>query len=312
MQLRHEHAFTVTIPEPFDFPLTVSKPAGWPWSTRKEIFDDGTLWTGVRVGDVPAGLVMAAHKNRVRVRAFTVAPLAKEARHDLGDIVRAGLGADEDLAGFYAFAQDDPVLEKAVVDHPGMRIGLLEDIFGGVVLAILLQMAPIERSEQMMDAVLALAGTEISFDHRTVTLWPRAEDVAALDPELLRTKAKLGYRAERLVGAAQYLASHPVSLRGLAKIPEEEAMKVLTAIPGIGKYSAAIIFGQSTPPIDAWSVVIMSELYDHRTPAHTRQEIGRVQEELEKRWGKWSWLAFAYILNDIGNLSKEYLLSRVK
>ena len=168
-----------------------------------------------------------------------------------------------------------------------MRIGLLEDVFGGVVLAILLQMAPIERSERMMDAVLALAGTEISFDHHTVTLWPRAEDVAALDPGLLRTKAKLGYRAERLVGAAQYLASHPVSLRGLAKIPEEEAMKVLTAIPGIGKYSAAIIFGQSTPPIDAWSVVIMSELYDRRTPAHTRQEIGRVQEELAKRWGKW-------------------------
>ncbi|MFZ1127855.1 hypothetical protein [Methanoregula sp.] len=193
-----------------------------------------------------------------------------------------------------------------------MRIGLLEDVFGGVVLAILLQMAPIERSERMMDAVLALAGTEISFDHHTVTLWPRAEDVAALDPGLLRTKAKLGYRAERLVGAAQYLASHPVSLRGLAKIPEEEAMKVLTAIPGIGKYSAAIIFGQSTPPIDAWSVVIMSELYDRRTPAHTRQEIGRVQEELAKRWGKWSWLAFAYILNDIDNLSKEYPLSRVK
>ena len=44
-----------------------------------------------------------------------------------------------------------------------MRIGLLEDVFGGVVLAILLQMAPIERSERMMDAVLALAGTENLF-----------------------------------------------------------------------------------------------------------------------------------------------------
>ncbi len=112
MQLRHEYAFTVTIPEPFDFPLTVSKPAGWPWSTRKEIFDDGTLWTGVRVGDIPSGLVMAAHKNRVRVRAFTAALLAKEAKCDLRDIVRAGLGADEDLAGFYAFAQDARYWEK--------------------------------------------------------------------------------------------------------------------------------------------------------------------------------------------------------
>ena len=56
-------------------------------------------------------------------------------------------------------------------------------------------------------------------------------------------------------------------------------MKVLTAIPGIGRYSAAIIFGQSTPPIDAWSVVIMSELYHGRTPANSRQEIEKVQED---------------------------------
>jgi 3-methyladenine DNA glycosylase/8-oxoguanine DNA glycosylase len=312
MQLRHEHTFTVTIPEPFDFALTVAKPAGWHWSTPKETFTDGTLWTGVRVGDIPVGLVMAAHKNRVKVRAFTASPLVKEAERALRDIIRAGLGADEDLAGFSAFAHDDPVLRKAIADHPGMRIGHLEDVFDGVVLSILLQMAPFDRSEQMMDDVLALAGTEISFDNHTVTLWPRPEDIAGLNPEVLRTKAKLGYRAERLVKAAQYLVAHPLSLRGLAQIPEEDAMKELTAIPGIGKYSAAIIFGQSTPPIDAWSVVIMSELYDHKTPANNRQEITRVSDELAARWGKWSWLCFAYILNDLDNLAQEYPLSRVK
>jgi len=129
-----------------------------------------------------------------------------------------------------------------------MRIGLLDDVFGGVILAILLQMAPIKRSEQMMDKVLEHFGTTVSFDAKEVILWPRAEEIAALDPALLRTEAMLGYRAERLVKAAQYIAGHPISLRQLAQIPEDEAMKVLTAIPGIGRYSAAIIFGQSTPP----------------------------------------------------------------
>ena len=101
--------------------------------------------------------------------------------------------------------------------------------------------------------------------------------MAHFDPGILRSKAMLGYRAERLVKAAQYLAEHPVSLRKLARLPEEEAMKILTDIPGIGRYSAAIIFGQSTPPIDAWSVVIMSELYHGRTPVNSRQEIEKVQ-----------------------------------
>jgi DNA-3-methyladenine glycosylase II len=255
---------------------------------------------------------MSARKNRVQVRAYTSFPLAKDDTDELEELVLAGLGADEDLAGFYRFAQDDPVLRTATTDHPGMRIGLLDDVFGGVILAILLQMAPIARSEQMMDAVLALAGTKVAFDGKEVILWPRAEEVAHLNPVILRKKAMLGYRSERLVKAAQYLAEHPVSLRELARIPEEEAMKVLTAIPGIGRYSAAIIFGQSTPPIDAWSVVIMSELYHGRTPANSRQEIARVQEELSARWGTWSWLAFAYILNDIDNLASLYPLSRTR
>jgi 3-methyladenine DNA glycosylase/8-oxoguanine DNA glycosylase len=312
MHLRHTGKFTLVIPKPFDFALTVAKPAGWPWSTPKEIFENNTLWTGVRIRDIPVGLVMQARENRVFVRAFTASPLIREDMDDLRTMIAAGLGTDEDLAGFYRFAQDDPVLKKATDDHPGMRIGLLDDVFGGVILAILLQMAPIERSEQMMDKVLEHFGTRISFDAKEVILWPRPEEIAALDPAILRKDAMLGYRAERLVKAAQYVAGHPISLRQLAMIPEDEAMKVLTSIPGIGKYSAAIIFGQSTPPIDAWSVVIMSELYEGSTPVHSRDEIERVQQALSARWGVWSWLAFAYILNDIDSLAKTYPLSRVR
>jgi 3-methyladenine DNA glycosylase/8-oxoguanine DNA glycosylase len=164
----------------------------------------------------------------------------------------------------------------------------------------------------MMDAVLELAGTKVAFDGKEVHLWPRAEEIAKIESGILRKKALLGYRAERLIKAAQYLVGHPVSLRELTRLPEEEAMKVLTAIPGIGRYSAAIIFGQSTPPIDAWSVVIMSELYFGRTPANSRQEIDNVQADLSARWGTWSWLAFAYILNDIDNLAARYNLSRIR
>jgi 3-methyladenine DNA glycosylase/8-oxoguanine DNA glycosylase len=312
MQAGHIAHFTLTVPEPFDFALTVAKPAGWHWSTPKEHFGHKTLWTAVRIGDVPVGLRMSARKNRVQVGAYTSSPLTRAERDDLEDLVLAGLGADEDLAGFYRFAQDDPVLRTATEDHPGMRIGLLDDVFGGVILAILLQMAPIARSEQMMDAVLDLAGTKVGFDGKEVILWPRAEEMAHFDPTILRKKAMLGYRAERLIKAAQYLAEHPVSLRELARLPEEDAMKVLMAIPGIGRYSAAIIFGQDTPPIDAWSVVIMSELYYGRTPANSRQEIEKVQEELSIRWGTWSWLAFAYILNDIDHLAEIYHLSRIR
>jgi len=312
MELTARTKLSLTIPPPFDFALTVKKPAGWSWSTPKETFEDGMLATGVRFGDDPVGLIMREKDGRVRVDAYTASPLTPPARGDLEDFLLQGLGADEDLAGFYAFAQDDPVLRQAAADLTGMRIGQLDDAFAGVILAILLQMAPIARSEKMMDDVLEQFGTRIAFGGNQLIIWPKAGEIAATGPEALRKKAKLGYRADRLVKAAQYLEEHPVSLRNLVAVPEEEAIKTIMAIPGIGRYSAAIIFGQATPPIDAWSVVIMSELYAGRTPENSRKEIDRVQKELIARWGRWSYLAFAYIVNDLDRIRKNHPLTRTR
>ena len=80
MQAGHIEHFTLTIPEPFDFALTVAKPAGWHWSTPKEHFEHKTLWTAVRIGDVPVGLRMSARKNNVQVGAYTSSPLAKNGK----------------------------------------------------------------------------------------------------------------------------------------------------------------------------------------------------------------------------------------
>ena len=55
MQLNKIHQFTLEIPDPFDFTLTVAKPAGWHWSTLRETFEGGTLWSGMYLGTSPSG-----------------------------------------------------------------------------------------------------------------------------------------------------------------------------------------------------------------------------------------------------------------
>ena len=81
-------------------------------------------------------------------------------------------------------------------------------------------------------------------------------------------------------------------------------------VPGIGRYSAGIILGRSAP-IDAWSVIVMSELLLRKTPENPRAEIDTVNKAVAERWGKWSWMAFAYILNDLENLARDYNLTRL-
>jgi 3-methyladenine DNA glycosylase/8-oxoguanine DNA glycosylase len=258
MQLDEIHRFTLSLPDPFTFALTVAKPAGWHWSTPREIFENGILWTGMYLRDIPVGLKLSAEGATVHVTVYGQSPLADDTAALLKEELFSALGGDEDLPGFYRFARDDPVL-SAVVDHlNGMRVGMVKDLFGDVILAILLQMAPMSRSNQMIDALLEQYGRRVAFDGREVTLWPRAEEISRVDPKELRNTAKLGYRAERLVRAARFLAEHPISHEDLMNLPEEEAVGRLIEIPGIGPYSAGIIIG--TFPIDSWSVVIFSEL----------------------------------------------------
>lgn len=309
MQLDEIHRFSLTLPEPFDFILTVAKPAGWHWSTPRETFEGGTLWTGRYVRNIPVGLKLSAKKNRVTVLVYGESPLTMSHLKILKSDLWSALGGDEDLDGFYRFAEEDPILSVVVGHLKGMRVGMATELFGDVILAILLQMAPMARSGQMMDALLEHYGRRLAFDGREVTLWPTAKEMAEVDPKDLWAKTKIGYRAERLVKAARFLAEHPISPDELSSLPEEEAVKRLREIPGVGPYSAGIILG--TLPLDVWSVVIFSELFLGRTPKDPRAEIPRVVARLTERWGKWRWFAFVYVVQDLEYLAETYHLSRV-
>ncbi|HVN66530.1 MAG TPA: hypothetical protein VMT31_07960 [Methanomicrobiales archaeon] len=309
MQLKKIHQFVLTIPEPFDFSRTVAKPSGWHWSTPREVYEKGILWTGMYIRGIPVGLKLSAKKNKVSVIAYGEAPFGPELLEALKKEVWSALGGDEDLQGFYRFAQGDPILSVVVGHLKGMRVGMARDLFGDVILAILLQMAPMARSSQMMEAILEHYGRRLGFDGREVTLWPTAEEIAKIDPKELRRTAKLGYRAERLVNAARFLSEHPITPDELYALPEPEAVKRLRAIPGVGPYSAGIILG--TFPLDTWSVVIFSELFLGRTPEHPRAEIDEVASVLNGRWGEWRWFVFVYIVQDLAYLKEKYHLSRV-
>ncbi len=309
MEFRQIHRFTLILPEPFDFRLTVAKPAGWHWSTPGEVFADGTLWSGMYIQDIAAGLKLSADGAVVTVSVYGDAPLDTDLLDLLKSQVWAALGGDEDLPGFYRFAQEDPILSAVTGHLYGMRIGMSRDIFGDVILAILLQMAPMSRSNRMMDALLEYFGRRIIFDGHEVILWPRAEEIARVNPAELRETTKIGYRAERLVKAAQYLAANPLLQDELSALTEEGAARRLTQIPGIGPYSAAIILG--TFPIDVWSVVVFSELFLGKSPAHPREAIDNVVSVLTHRWGTWRWFAFVYVVHDLPYLKETYHLSRV-
>lgn len=294
---------------PFDFRLTVKKPAGWDLLTRGEIFEDETLWTGVHFEGRPIGLRLSCSGSvgspRVTVSVFSRAELPAAGRGRLARAVGVCIGAEQDLTAFYAFARKDGILKHVVESLYGMHDTQGFSLFSSVLLAISLQMARLKRSMAMMDAIHEEYGETVAFDGKTVVLPPTPARVARLDPAAFARRCNLGYRAKFIVASAKMLQAGFPDLQEIMGMPPERAKEKLTELPGVGDYAADIINPHGGFPIDAWSVDVFGLLFFGELPADRREAIEKVKEEGVRRWGRWSWMAFFYVAQDLENLSRQ-------
>jgi len=294
---------------PYDFGLTVRKPAGWDLFTSEESYEGGVLWTGIRFDGRPLGLKIysrgSVERPRVAVEVYAAGRLATKEEARLSGAVGTCLGAEQDLKGFYDFAKKDTILKHVVEDLYGMHDTQGFSLFNAVILSICLQMARLKRSREMMDAIDRNYGEPIEFDGKRVLIQPTAERVARLDPLKFAKQCKLGYRAKYIVGSAKMIVAGFPEMHEIMTMPTDVAKERLLELPGIGDYAADIINPHAGFPIDAWSVDVFGLLFFGKEPDDRRAAIERVKQEGIRRWGLWSWLAFFYVAQDLKNLSKR-------
>lgn len=215
------------------------------------------------------------------------------------------LGLRQDLREFYAFAGGDPILKHVIEDLYGMHDTHAFSLFNSVILSVCLQMARLARSNEMMEAINGRYGDVLEFDGRRVLIQPPAERVAGLDPRAFAKDCKLGYRAKYLVASAKMITGGFPEMTAIMSMAPDEAKKKLMELPGVGDYAADIINPHGGFPIDAWSVDIFGLLFFGKEPENRREAVETVKEEGVRRWGRWSWLAFFYVAQDLKSLSRR-------
>ena len=296
---------------PYNFSLTIRKPAGWPLFTPLEVYENNTLWTAVIFNDSLVGLRFTSKgttkKPDIKAKIFLENKLSKEELDKIKKAIVHSIGADDDLHEFYALAEKDSILKHVITDLSGMHSTSSGDtIFPDAILAILLQMAPLKRSNEMMNCVITKYGEKAEFDGKTIYIWPRPLRLAKLNPEVFAKDCKIGYRAKRIIKLAEKLVKEGFpTLEELEKLSPEEAKKELIELPGIGDYSADIINPLGGFPIDVWSVEVFGKLFFGKEPVNNRQAVEEVKSEGIRRWGKWSWMAFFYTVQDLEKLSEK-------
>ncbi len=311
MHLRRVAQFVYHPRPPYSFELTVKKPAGWHWFTPFEVWEDRTLWSGFWFGREPIGLKARAtggKKPTVIIEAFARHRLDQEVLERLQSRLGRSLGVDDDLRPLYRLMGRNPMLKMVARRLYGMREGWANDIFPSLSLAVLLQMAPIKRSQEMWDCFIRRYGATLTFDRRKVRLWPTERAVAHHRPAELARACRVGYRAKSLVRLSRQLLAGFPTLEDLDRMTPEGATEKLKELYGVGDYSAGFATPHPSFSLDVWSVKIFHRLIFGRAApkADPRAAIDKTAAAAEKLWGPWRSYVFTYVLNDLDFLEKKF------
>jgi DNA-3-methyladenine glycosylase II len=220
----------VSFPEPFDFGLTTERFRAF-GSDLANLWHDGALhrvFEGVEV--------------RIEEAAGGVAVSPPDARFT--GPVRRYLGADFDLDGFYAFAADDPVLVPLTHGLAGFRPPLAPDPFETLVTSITAQQVSLHAAFAIRNRLIRAFGIPVGLAYA----FPARERLALAEPSDLTALGFSRRKADYVVG----LARSDLELDGLALLPDEEVKARLTALPGLGEWTADWFLARHLARPDAW------------------------------------------------------------
>ena len=145
-------------------------------------------------------------------------------------IVRKLLGTEFDLGEFYAFAATEPVLAGLVGELRGLRPPIAVEPFESVVTSITAQQVSLHAAFAIRNRLIERFGVRVEHAYA----FPTRERLAAADPDELFALGFSHRKAEYAVG----LARSGLDLHALALMSDDEVKSALTALPGIGEWTA--------------------------------------------------------------------------
>ena len=160
-------------------------------------------------------------------------------------VVRKLLGGEFDLDPFYGFAQRaDGALTDLVGQLHGLRPPIAPDPFESLVTSITAQQVSLRAAFAIRNRLIERFGVRAEHAYS----FPARERIAAAEPDELTALGFSRRKAEYAVG----LARSDLDLRALAVAPDHEVKDRLTALPGIGEWTADWFLARHLARPQAW------------------------------------------------------------
>ena len=220
----------LAVPQPYDFERSLDRFTFW-GVDRATVWDDGALYRVIAGREVR----IAPDDGGVDVEPFDV---------QIAATVRKLLGFEYDLDAFRKFAQTEPVLAEAVRLLTGFRPPLAPDAFEALVSSVTAQQVSLHSAFAVRSRFIERFGEPA--EHAIA--FPTRERVAVAAEEDLTALGFSRRKAEYVLG----IARADLDFDELAALRDDEVKARLTAIRGLGEWSADWFLARYLARPEAW------------------------------------------------------------
>ncbi len=148
------------------------------------------------------------------------------------------LGVEQDVSAFYEMAGEDAHLEPVIRLMRGLHIPRTATTYEALILAILGQQISIHVARMLRTLLIETYGRSMEHAGATYCAFPAPEALCAAGVDGLRKIKFSGRKSEYIVDIASKVASGELDLDGLRGRSGEEIVERLTALRGIGPWTA--------------------------------------------------------------------------
>ena len=212
------------------------------------------------------------------------------------------LGLSFSLQDFYAFASDDPVLTASIRAHYGLRPNLQIDPFEMLVASITAQQINLGFAYTVRGRLVAEYGEKLQVDGEEYYAFPTPEILADLQPGDLLPLQFSRQKERYILNLAQAIRSGDIELDRLAEMDDASVQKNLTALVGIGRWTADWFLARY---LGRGNAIAAGDLAVKRSIERHYFDGERVSEErirdFASVWGDFTNLAVQYLLADYGS-----------
>jgi DNA-3-methyladenine glycosylase II len=182
--------------------------------------------------------VSEAGENKLIIRFHCVIP-EESIRMEAAQYVWDWFDLNRDLAPFYQLAETDPILQKLIEAHYGLRIVGIPDLFEALSWAIIGQQINLTFAYTLKTRFVETYGEHMEVDGNKYWLFPTPAKIAGLSVDELKGLQFSQKKAEYVLEVARRMEEGSLSKKKLSQLKSfSQIEQELVKIRGIGSWTA--------------------------------------------------------------------------